>query len=86
MSKFKESLLKKRRLSLEEVNERAYKCIRIEEATKRYEKGRGKCSMEETRQRSPKPKRRIALDMIQAPDKGFQNGSPLGQRLLPPPR
>ncbi|GAA0154429.1 hypothetical protein LIER_12414 [Lithospermum erythrorhizon] len=70
-SKFKESLLKKRPLSLEEVNKRAYKYIRIEEASKRDEKRRGKRPMEEPRRRSPEPKRRSALDRIREPDRGY---------------
>ncbi|GAA0142436.1 hypothetical protein LIER_35571 [Lithospermum erythrorhizon] len=42
MGKFKESLLKKNPMSLEEVIECAYKYIRIDEAEKRDGKGRGK--------------------------------------------
>ncbi|GAA0170615.1 hypothetical protein LIER_24839 [Lithospermum erythrorhizon] len=52
MIKFKESLLKKRPLNLEEVNECAYKYIRIEEAKKRVEKRRGERPMEEAREMS----------------------------------
>ncbi|GAA0174936.1 hypothetical protein LIER_28215 [Lithospermum erythrorhizon] len=71
MRKFKESLLKKKPSSLEEVNERAYKYIRIEEAEKRAEKGREKRPVEESRQRSPDPKRRSAFNKIKVPDRGY---------------
>ncbi|GAA0147907.1 hypothetical protein LIER_36607 [Lithospermum erythrorhizon] len=67
MRKFKESLLNRRPSRLEDVNERAYKYIRIEEAEKRVEKGQGKPPVEESRRRSPDPKRRSALDGIRAP-------------------
>ncbi|GAA0177834.1 hypothetical protein LIER_29758 [Lithospermum erythrorhizon] len=52
MSNFKESLLKKRHVSLKKVNERAYKYIQIEEAAKKDEKGRSKRLMEENHRRS----------------------------------
>ncbi|GAA0164182.1 hypothetical protein LIER_19878 [Lithospermum erythrorhizon] len=71
MGKFKEALLKRRPLDLEEVNERDYKYIQIEEAEKRAEKGRGKRPMEDVRLRSPKPKMRSALDEIGAPDRFY---------------
>ncbi|GAA0153151.1 hypothetical protein LIER_11463 [Lithospermum erythrorhizon] len=71
MSKFKESLLKKRPSSLEEVDERAYKYIWIDEGEKRAEKGRGKYLVEESRRRSPDPKRRNALDRIRVPDRRY---------------
>ncbi|GAA0161071.1 hypothetical protein LIER_17475 [Lithospermum erythrorhizon] len=71
MGNLKESLLNRKTLNLEEVNERAYKYIRIEEAEKMVEKGHGKRPMEETRRRSPMPKTRSGLDRIQAPDRGF---------------
>ncbi|GAA0158907.1 hypothetical protein LIER_15815 [Lithospermum erythrorhizon] len=65
MSKFKESVMKKMPLSLEEkkmplsleeVNELAYIYIRIVEVEKRDEKRRGKLPMEETRLWSPERK------------------------------
>ncbi|GAA0173076.1 hypothetical protein LIER_26769 [Lithospermum erythrorhizon] len=71
MSMFQESLVKKRHVSLGEVNERSYKYIRIEEAAKWDEKGHGKCPMEEDRRMSPKPKWRSALDRIRRPDRGY---------------
>ncbi|GAA0155105.1 hypothetical protein LIER_38019 [Lithospermum erythrorhizon] len=71
MNTFKESLLNKRHMSLEEVNDRAYKYIRIEEDEKRDEKGSGKRLMEETRRRIPEPKRRRALNRIRATDGGY---------------
>ncbi|GAA0174511.1 hypothetical protein LIER_27889 [Lithospermum erythrorhizon] len=64
MCKFKESLIKRQPQDLEEVNERAYKYIRIEEAEKRDEKGKGKRPMEEHRWKSPKRRRRSSLDRI----------------------
>ncbi|GAA0154773.1 hypothetical protein LIER_12660 [Lithospermum erythrorhizon] len=71
MSRFKESILKRKPLILEEVNEHAYKYIWIEEVEKRDEKGRGKHPMEEAHRRSPEPKIRSALDRIWAIDKGY---------------
>ncbi|GAA0162059.1 hypothetical protein LIER_43594 [Lithospermum erythrorhizon] len=71
MGKFKKSLLKKRSTSLEEANLCFYKYIQIKEMAKKNEKGRGKHPMDETRQRSPKPKRRSPLDKIRAPDRGY---------------
>ncbi|GAA0159212.1 hypothetical protein LIER_16042 [Lithospermum erythrorhizon] len=68
---FKESLLKRKPLNLAEVNEQAYKYIQIEDAEKRADKRRGKRPMEETRRRSPEPKRRSTLDRIRALDKGY---------------
>ncbi|GAA0164765.1 hypothetical protein LIER_20321 [Lithospermum erythrorhizon] len=69
MSKFKESLLKKNPLSLEEVNKRAYKYIHLDEADKRADKGWGKRQMEEAHLRSPEQKKaEHALDRIRAPD------------------
>ncbi|GAA0184666.1 hypothetical protein LIER_31954 [Lithospermum erythrorhizon] len=56
---------------LEEVNERAYKYKRIEEAEKIAEKGRGKRQVEDHRCQSPKPKRRSAFDRIRAPDRAY---------------
>ncbi|GAA0158649.1 hypothetical protein LIER_15615 [Lithospermum erythrorhizon] len=56
MSKFKESLLKRQPQDLEEVNERAYKYIRIEGAEKSAEKGHGKRPVEDNRCRSPRPR------------------------------
>ncbi|GAA0174034.1 hypothetical protein LIER_41648 [Lithospermum erythrorhizon] len=70
MSKFKESLMKKNTSSLEEVNERANKYIRIEKAEKRAEKEQGKRPVEESHRRSPNPKRRSALDRIRTPNRG----------------
>ncbi|GAA0151898.1 hypothetical protein LIER_10515 [Lithospermum erythrorhizon] len=64
MRKFKESLLMKMPLNLEEVNGRAYRYIRIEEVEKRAEEGSGKRPMEEARRRSPEPKRHSALEKI----------------------
>ncbi|GAA0185972.1 hypothetical protein LIER_33260 [Lithospermum erythrorhizon] len=55
MCKFKGSLLKRQPQDLEEVNERAYKYIRTEEAEKRAEKTKGKRPMEEHRWKSPEP-------------------------------
>ncbi|GAA0168947.1 hypothetical protein LIER_23532 [Lithospermum erythrorhizon] len=75
INKFKESLLKKRPSSLEEINERVYKYIRIEEAWKRVERGYEKRLMEETRRQSPHPKRRSALDRIRVPDRGYSRAN-----------
>ncbi|GAA0163105.1 hypothetical protein LIER_19057 [Lithospermum erythrorhizon] len=61
LGKFKESLLKRKPLNLEEVNERAYNYIWIEEVEKRARKGRGNRPMEDTRRRSPEPMRRSAF-------------------------
>ncbi|GAA0154163.1 hypothetical protein LIER_12226 [Lithospermum erythrorhizon] len=71
LSKFKESLLKRKSQDLEEVNEWAYKYIRIEEIDKRAEKGRGKRPIDSHGRRSPELKRRSALDRIRAPDRAY---------------
>ncbi|GAA0185508.1 hypothetical protein LIER_32796 [Lithospermum erythrorhizon] len=79
-SKFNGYLLKKRPSSLEEINERAYKYIRIEETNKRAEKGSGKQPME--------PRSEVAEWPRQDP--GARHGvlpgllAP-GERLLAPP-
>ncbi|GAA0170239.1 hypothetical protein LIER_24542 [Lithospermum erythrorhizon] len=75
MGKFKVSLLKKWPQDLGEFNERAYKYIQIEETEKWAEKVRGKCQLEDNRQRSPEPKRRSALDRIRAPDKSHSRAN-----------
>ncbi|GAA0141157.1 hypothetical protein LIER_35342 [Lithospermum erythrorhizon] len=61
MSKFKESLMKKKQ-------------IWIEDSEKRPEKGRGKRPMEEARRRSPEPKSWSVLDRIRALVKGANVG------------
>ncbi|GAA0170368.1 hypothetical protein LIER_40943 [Lithospermum erythrorhizon] len=71
MGKFKESLLKRRPHDLEEVNERAYKYIRIEEVENMAEKGCGKRPIEDNHRHSPEPKRQSALDWIRAPDSAY---------------
>ncbi|GAA0156314.1 hypothetical protein LIER_38252 [Lithospermum erythrorhizon] len=64
MCKFKESLFKRHPQNLEELNERAYKYIWIEEAEKSVGKDKAKRQTEEHRRKSLEPRRRSALDMI----------------------
>ncbi|GAA0163858.1 hypothetical protein LIER_19629 [Lithospermum erythrorhizon] len=71
LKKFKELLLKRNPQDLEEVNERAYKYIQIEEAEKQAQKGRRKRPVDNNRRRSPEPKRRSTLDRIWAPDGAY---------------
>ncbi|GAA0156651.1 hypothetical protein LIER_14095 [Lithospermum erythrorhizon] len=72
---------------LEEVNERAYNYIRIEEAKRRAEKGHGKRPMEDNRWRSPEPEKRSALDRIWAPDRAYSRDDLPNRKvcLLTPP-